>query len=115
MVPVALLLVRSWDTWRWVLAQGLDGERRLLARADVRRGLVYSAVLLGNTAVGALAAAGLLPVPPVTAAYAALGSSCFGLEAWLEVLDLKRLERERARRDRRATDPPRARRRTDRA
>jgi hypothetical protein len=104
MVPVGFLLVQAWGTLRYVRAEGLDGERRLLAGGDVRRGLLYTLVLLGNSAVGVLAFLGVLPVPSVTAAYASVGSALFGLEAWLEVLDLKRLERERSRRNRRATD-----------
>ena len=66
-------------------------------------------ILIGNTAVGAGAALGLpiLDVPPLTGLYAFLGSAAFGLEAWLELRDLGRLERVRAEKEKDAAEKER--------
>ena len=98
LVVVVLLLVRAWGDWLYLTRERLNGERAVFASGEVRCGLFFSAILVGNTAVGVGAALGLpaFDVPPATGVYAAFGSAAFGLEAWLELHDLRRIERARA-------------------
>ena len=109
LVVVVLLLVRAWGDWLYLTRERLNGERAVFASGEVRRGLFYSVILIGNTAVGAGAALGLpiLDVPPLTGLYAFLGSAAFGLEAWLELRDLGRLERVRAEKEKDAAEKER--------
>jgi hypothetical protein len=100
----ALLVGRAREQLRFLASSGRNGERRVLAKGDLRRGAFYCVILLGNLGAATGHVLGYAPVTLQTAVYAAVATALFGIESALEHRDLERLARERARRDRRASD-----------
>jgi hypothetical protein len=100
-IPIVLLLRGAWLDWDWLRDHGIDvQERRILAWGDVRRGLIYTVIVGGNVLIGVLALA-TVRAPEVTVPLLIAAPFLVGVEAWLAVIDQRRLVRARMERNRR--------------